>query len=156
MADPAFREALGQRVANEERFAAFIEGSAYYVTLDQPCPKCDSGKRRVRDRSCYRCHLNQGGENFERMKAGLSPVKKQSRDGYLDTVERARRETAGEHDERVFDGLTARWWPTGRLEVIFPDGHHEHNLIALNHSELENARAEFPMLDQALRWAGWF
>lgn len=154
-ADPAFLEALRARVADPARFSAFLDGAAFYVALERPCERCGSHKKRTRDRSCYGCHLSRSGANFERMKAGLAPMVSRSRDGHLDVLERQRAERAGEHLCREFGGIVAKRWPTGRLEVTFPDGHHEHDLSKLPFREIENAVAEFPMLKEALRWAGW-
>jgi hypothetical protein len=153
--DPAFLEALRARVASAERFSAFMDGAAFYIALERPCGKCGDFRKRTRDRSCYRCHLNRGGENFERMKAGLAPKVMRSKDSHLDLLERKRAEESGQHVSRTFDGLTAKRWPTGRLEITFPDGHHEADLAKLSYRELKNAMAEFPNLVPALQWAGW-
>ncbi|WP_332805680.1 hypothetical protein [Sphingomonas sp. RT2P30] len=70
-------------------------------------------------------------------------------------MERAKAEREGEFAEMQFEGLTARRLPMGRLAVTFPDGHHEDDLGKLRYPEIINAIAEFPMLRDALRWAGW-
>jgi hypothetical protein len=155
LADPAFQEALRGRVASPARFAAFLAGAGFYIALERPCAKCGSFKKRTRDRSCYGCHLSRGGENFERMKAGLSPQVSRSNDGHLDVLERKRAERNGEHLSREFDGLIAKRWPTGRLEITFPDGYHEADMSRLNYHGLKQAIGEFPMLVPALEWAGW-
>ena len=59
-------------MASEERWSAFMDGASFYIALERPCAKCVSFRKRTRDRSCYGCHLRRGGENFERMKAGLA------------------------------------------------------------------------------------
>ena len=59
-ADHGYREALRLRVANPDRFDAFMGGIASYIDFDRPCPKCGAVRRRVRDRSCYTCHLHRG------------------------------------------------------------------------------------------------
>ena len=146
--DLAFREALRSRVRSPERFAAFMEGAACYIALERPCAKCGNFKKRTRDRSCYRCHLNRGGQNFERMKAGLAPKVARNNDSHLDLLGRKRAERAGEFLERHFGGL-------GRLEVTFPDGWHEADLSKLSYGEQVNAIREFPALKDALEWAGW-
>jgi hypothetical protein len=148
-------EALRTRVASPARFAAFLDGTPFYIDLERPCAKCGDFKKRVRDRSCYRCHLWRGGENFERMKAGVAPKAERSKDGHLDLLERKRAEREGEHLERSFGGLVAKRWPLGRLEVVFPDGYHQHDLRTLKDFELLNAIDEFPMLADAMEWAGW-
>ena len=155
-ADPAFREALRSRVANPERFAAFLSGSSYYIDIDQPCTGCGSGKRRVRDRSCYGCHLRRGRENFERMRAGIAPVVRRSKDGHLDLLDRQRAERLGECETRTFGTITATRWPTGRLEVLFPDGYREHDLAKRGGRQVHRLTAIVPELKDALVWAGWF
>lgn len=155
IADPAFREALRSRVKSPERFTAFMDGATYYVALERPCAKCGNFKRRTRDRSCYRCHLNRGGENFERMKAGLAPKVTRNNESHRDLLDRKRAERDGEFLERRFGDLVARRWPLGRLEVTFPDGWHEADLLKLTYGEQVNAIREFPALKDALEWAGW-
>lgn len=154
-ADPAFKEALGGRVKSKKRFSAFIDGVTYYIALERPCPKCGDFRKRTRDRSCYRCHLNRGGENFERMKAGVAPKKMRSNDSHLDLLERKRAEREGDYLERRFVDLVVKQWPLGRLEITFPDGWHEPDLAKLSERELVNAIREFPRLKDALVWASW-
>ena len=132
-----------------------MAGAASYIALELPCAKCGDFRKRTRDRSCYRCHLNRGGQNFERMKAGVAPQVSRSRDSHRDLLERKRAERNGEHLSRTFDGLVAKQWPTGRLEIIFPDGYREPDLGQLNYHGLKEAIAQFPMLVHALKWAGW-
>jgi hypothetical protein len=155
IADPAFKAALRGRVRSPERFSAFMDGATYYIALERPCAKCGNFKKRTRDRSCYQCHLNRGGENFERMKAGLAPKVARNNDSHLDLIERKRAERDGEFLERRFGDLVARRWPLGRLEITFPDGWHEADLIKLRNHELINAIREFAALKDALEWAGW-
>jgi hypothetical protein len=126
--DPAYADALSARVNDPRRFAAFVVGATSYIRLAEPCARCGGFRRRVRDRSCYTCHLNRGKENFERMKAGLSPNKKRSLDSHLDLLERQKREREGEFLERVFGSITVRLFPTGRLQVTYPDGYVEQDL----------------------------
>lgn len=142
-------------MASAERFSAFMDGAAFYIALERPCFKCADFRKRTRDRSCYRCHLNRGRENFERMKAGLMPKVMRSMDSHLDLLERQRAEQGGEYLERRFGSLVARRWPLGRLEVVFPDGYHQADMAQLQHWELLNAMEEFPDLAGALEWAGW-
>jgi hypothetical protein len=154
-ADPAFLAALGTRVASPARFAAFLSGRPTYMAVERPCATCGDYRKRTRDRSCYGCHLKRGGENFQRMQAGLAPVVTRNRDSHLDLMERKRAERKGDHLTRSFGDLTARQWPLGRLDVTFPDGWHEPDLQKLSPIELRNAVAEFPDLASALEWAGW-
>jgi hypothetical protein len=154
-ADPAFLAALRARVASSARFAAFLDGAPFYVAVEGPCGKCGDYRKRTRDRSCYGCHLRRSGENFERMKARLAPVVQRRIDSHLDLLERNRAEARGQHLSRAFGNLVAKRWPTGRLEIRFPDGHHEADLSKLPARELLNAMEEFPALEEALTWAGW-
>lgn len=155
-ADQAFSDALRARVSSSERFSAFLEGIPFYINLDGPCPQCGGFRRRTRDRSCYQCHLRRGDENFERMRAGIAPIKRRSADGHRDMLERRKAEKRGEFLEREFDGLTARRWPLGRLEIIFPDGHVEVDFAKLRPDERSNAVDMFPALHDVLKWAGWY
>jgi len=156
LADPAFREVLRGRVASAERFSAFLAGAAYYVILEAPCGKCGSGKKRTRDRSCYGCHLRRGRENFERMKAGLAPIVTRSLDSHLDLLERQRAEREGGCEARTFGTVTVTRWPTGRLEVLFPDGHREPDLAKQGGRHVHRLMDMLPELKDALIWAGWF
>lgn len=155
-ADRAFKEALRGRVASEERFSAFMEGCAYYIALERPCARCGDFRKRTRDRSCYRCHLQRGAENFERMKAGLAPKVMRSKDSHLDLLARQRRERDGECQVREFGSLTVTRWPTGRLEVLFPDGYREPDLVKVDPRKVYNAMENLPELKDALIWAGWY
>lgn len=89
------------------------------------------------------------------MKAGLAPKVSRSRDGHLDLLERRRAERDGECVTHALHGLAAKRWPTGRLEVTFPDGWIEHDLATLPEGELRNAIEGFPALADVLLWAGW-
>ncbi|WP_010336108.1 hypothetical protein, partial [Sphingobium yanoikuyae] len=154
--DPAFLEALGVRVNDPRRFAAFLAGMPSYVRLSAPCDRCGGFRRRTRDRSCYMCHLNRGQENFERMKAGLSPKVTQSRDGYLDMLDRQRRERNDEFITKEFGRITLKRYPTGRLEVLYPDGYIERDLNKVSGRDIWRLVEILPELKDALAWAGWF
>lgn len=155
-ADHGFRDALRRRVASEERFSAFVDGAAFYVALDRPCARCEDFRKRTRDRSCYRCHLLRGAENFERMKAGLAPRVMRNRDSHLDLLERQRAEREGNCERRDFGSLTVTRWPTGRLEVLFPDGYREHDLAKTGGGHVYRLMEMLPELKKALIWAGWY
>jgi hypothetical protein len=154
-ADPAYAEALRQRVSHEARFSAFIANAPFYVDVEALCPRCGGYKRRTRDRSCYQCHLARSGANFERIKAGLTPVVQRTRDSYLDLKARERAERNDEYDARRFGDLSAKWWPTGKLEVTFPEGYVEPDMSKLTWQQCMNALAEYPALRDVFRWAGW-
>jgi hypothetical protein len=155
-ADPAFMEALRSRVRSEERWSAFMAGATYYIALEKPCGRCGDFRKRTRDRSCYRCHLLRGAENFERMRARLTPKVMRSNDSHLDLLERKRREREGECQVRDFGRVTVTLWPTGRLEVVLPDGHREHDLAKVEPCKVWNAMENLPELREALIWAGWY
>lgn len=154
-ADPAYAQALRKRVSNEGRFSAFMTGLPSYIDINGLCPRCGNFRRRTRDRSCYACHLARSGANFERMKAGLAPVVQRSRDSHLDLLERRRAEREDDHTVRQFGDITAKWWPTGKLEVTFGDGYTEPDFTKLKWQECMNALEMYPGLRDVLRWAGW-
>ena len=139
-----------------ERFAAFVNGTAFYIALERPCPKCGDFRKRTRDRSCYRCHLLRGAENFERMRAGLAPKVMRNKDSHLDLLERQRAERKGECDTRQFGSLAVTRWPTGRLEVLFPDGFREPDLVKTDPKHVHSLMDTLPELRDALIWAGWY
>jgi hypothetical protein len=155
-ADPAFLEALRGRVASPERFSAFLAGASFYIALERPCAKCGNFRKRTRDRSCYGCHLKRGGENFERMKAGLAPKVVRNKDSHLDLLERKRAERRGANEVRHFGSIQLSRWPTGRLEVTFPDGHHDRDLGKREAREIYRLMDMLPELKEALIWAGWY
>ena len=154
--DHAFAEALGARVGDPRRFAAFMAGAPSYVRIGEPCPRCGGFRRRVRDRSCYPCHLARGGESFERMKAGLAPLAKRSLDSHLDLLERQKREREGEYLERAFGSITVRLFPTGKLQVTYPDGYVEPDLNKVSPRGVQRLVELLPELSDALQWAGWY
>ncbi len=154
--DHAFAAALEARVGDPRRFAAFMAGAASYVRIGDPCRRCGGFRRRVRDRSCYGCHLARSGENFERMKAGISPVTNRSLDGHLDLLERQKRERRGEFEERTFGQITVRVTPTGKLQVTYPDGYVEPDLNKVKATRVWEIAEMLPELRDALKWAGWY
>lgn len=155
-ADPAFKEALQCRVSSAERWAAFMDGASYYIALERPCASCGDFRKRTRDRSCYRCHLLRGAENFERIKLGLPPKVMRRKDSHLDLLEREQRERAGECQVREFGSITVTRWPTGRLEVLFPDGYRELDLAKRGGQHVHRLMDMLPELKHALIWAGWY
>lgn len=154
-ADPCYAAALRNRVSNEGRFSAFMEGAPSYIDINGLCPRCGNFRRRTRDRSCYACHLARSGANFERIKAGLAPVVQRSRDGHLDRLARLKAEKNDEFTERQFGDITAKWWPTGKLEVTFADGYVEPDFSKLTWHQCMNALTMYPSLRDVLQWAGW-
>ena len=156
-ADPAYREALRQRVGNPDRFDAFMGCVANYVDFDRPCPACEGVRRRVRDRSCYHCHLRRGRENFDRLKVGIAPIVTRNRASHLDLLERHRAEREGHCITMTFGGIVAVRWPTGRLEVRFPNGTSTPDVgKAMDAKAIWQAAQRTPDLLDALHWAGWY
>ncbi len=155
-ADPAYADALAQRVSNPARFTAFLARVPSYVAIEAPCPKCGNYRRRTRDRSCYACHLASSGANFERIRAGLAPVVGRSKDSHLDLLERRKAERDDEHIAGQFGEISAKRWPTGRLEVTFDDGYVVPDFRDLKGQEYANALEMFPVLREVLLWAGWW
>lgn len=155
-ADPAYREALRARVTNANRFSAFLDGATYYNDLERPCVKCSSGRKRTRDRSCYTCHLRRSGSNFERIKAGIAPEVQRSKASHLDLLERQRADRDGECETRMFGSLTVTRWPTGRLEVLFPNGYVEPDLAKRSGEHTHRLMEKLPDMKEALIWAGWY
>lgn len=113
--DHAFAEALQKRVANPVRWQAFLDAAPDYQ--GRACPECGSTRRRTRDRSCYACELRASAGNFDRIRSGVVPIARQSRAGYLDNLERRKRERSGEVAEFKAGSWTAKQYPTGRLAV---------------------------------------
>lgn len=154
--DAAFREALRARVGSAPRFAAFMDGTPFYIAVARPCGSCGDFRKRTRDRSCYGCHLSRSRSNFARMRAGMAPEVSRSLNSHLDLLERRRAERAGDCEVRQFGGLTVTRYPTGRLEVVFPDGHREHDLAKTDPPHVYRLMNMLPELKDALVWAGWY
>jgi hypothetical protein len=90
------------------------------------------------------------------MKARLAPKVKQSRDGYLDVLERQRREKSNEFAVKEFGQISVKRFPTGRLEITYPDGYVEPDLNKLSGQRVWELIEMLPELKDALIWAGWF
>jgi hypothetical protein len=90
------------------------------------------------------------------MKAGIAPHKKRSKDSHLDLLARRKAERNGEYKERQFGRITVKEWPTGRLEVTFPDGFVEPDLAKTGGENVWRLIDMLPELKDALVWAGWF
>ena len=74
----------------------------------------------------------------------------------MDLLAREQAERDGERDTRQFGSLTVIRWPTGRLEVLFPDGHREHDLAKTDARHVHRLMEMLPELKDALVWAGWY
>lgn len=90
------------------------------------------------------------------MKAGLAPRVMRNKDSHLDLLDRQRSEREGECQMREFGSLTVTRWPTGRLEVLFPDGHRELDLAKTGGPHVHRLIEMLPELRDALVWAGWY
>lgn len=115
-ADQAFATALREQTVYPHRIDALIAGQTWYG--GKVCPKCGGIKRRVRDNSCWQCHTAGTGfvlDGRNRCVSLGSPT--QTRDGYLDRLQRLRRERAGEYVGTTIGGWEVRQYPTGRLAV---------------------------------------
>lgn len=91
------------------------------------------------------------------MKAGATPIVTRNRASHLDLLERRRAERDGHGITKTFGSITATRWPTGRLEVHFPNGTSTPDLAkAMSAKAIWQAAQGLPDLLEALRWAGWY
>ncbi|NBC38013.1 hypothetical protein GTZ99_15770 [Novosphingobium sp. FSY-8] len=133
-----------------------MAGTPSYLDFDRPCPTCEGVRRRTRDRSCYACHLRRSQANFARMKAGIAPIVARNWASHLDLLRRQKAEREGQGITRTFGSTIATYWPTGRLEVRFPDGSSTPDLAkAMSAPAVWKAAQQMPDLRAALQWAGW-
>jgi len=89
------------------------------------------------------------------MKAGLAPEVQRTLESHLDLLARKKAERNDEYDARQFGDLSAKWWPTGKLEVTFTNGYVEPDMSKLTWQQCMNALTMYPGLREVLRWAGW-
>ena len=152
--DPAYSQALCQRVADPARWDAFMAGDSWYI--GKTCQRCGSQRRRVRCCGCYDCMLRANHQDWDLMRQGVMPPAQQSRDSYLDRLERTQREKSGEYQEYVYGAFTARQYPTGRLSVVAPT-HHINcaDTASIPARQLHALVDRYPELLEVLRWAGW-
>ena len=75
---------------------------------------------------------------------------------HLDLLARQRAEREGDCEVRTFGSVTVTRWPTGRLEVLFPDGYVEPDLSKRDGKHTHRLTEMLPELKDALVWAGWF
>jgi hypothetical protein len=90
------------------------------------------------------------------MKAGLSPLSQRSLDSHLDLLARRKAEQNGEYLARQFGAVSVKQFPTGRLEVTYPDGFVEPDLNKVSGQDVWRLMDMLPDLKDALVWAGWF
>jgi hypothetical protein len=152
--DHAFASALRQRVSNPARWEAFMGRSPEYRGI--PCPKCASTRRRTRDRSCYSCKLKKNEGNWERIRAGIQPIARRSRAGYLDRIDADRKERCGECSHYSNNGITAQSYATGRLDVQCPEHHiYSQHFEQIAPQQIVSLISRVPGLRACLDWAGW-
>lgn len=90
------------------------------------------------------------------MKAGVPIIKSRNRDSHLDLLARRKREKHGEFDAAQFGSLIARRFPTGRLEITFPDGHVETAVDKASPEYVQRMIELLPEMNDVLRWARWY
>lgn len=152
--DPAFAEALRQRVANPDRWEAFIARRAWY--MGRVCARCGSQRRRVRSNDCYDCLLSTNRNDWSLILSGIGPPAKHSRAGYLDRLERAKRERAGECETYTCGAFTASQFPSGRLALVSVAHHiNQPDLSRLDGSQVYRLCEQYPEVLEIMRWAGW-
>ena len=162
LADPAYRAALGKRVRSADRFAAHMAGTPFFAVPERPCGHCGGIRKRPRDHTCYDCVLRSNRTDWQMMQAGISPPAKRSLGGHRDALARQKRERGGENVRRTWPThippgkLAVTLWPTGKTDVLFPDGHHEPDLGKLSGRDVQRLCGILPELREALAWAGWW
>lgn len=154
-ADLAFAQALREQTLYPQRIDALIGGQTWYG--GKPCSKCDSIKRRVYDNSCWACQKTRTGFSLDEHNrcVGLG-IHRQSRDGYVDRLERQRHERAGDYVEHRSGACIAREYPTGRLSVRFSPAHIDsQDFRAVPAPRIFALCGQYPDLLAVLRMAGW-
>ena len=160
LTDPAYRDALRKRVRSADRFAAYMAGTPYFAVPERPCKHCGGMRKRPRDHTCYDCILRTNRTDWQLMQTGISPPAKRSLDGHRDMLARQKRERGGECDRRTWPThnppgeLAVTRWPTGRTEVLFPDGHREPDFGKLAGQHVQRLCDVLPELRVALAWGG--
>lgn len=139
-----------RQIANPLRLAAWIEGAKVYDGAR--CPKCDGTRRRVRDGSCYACHLR----NSPLDPARRTRVPRHSRDGWLARLNAMRKEMAGEVLAFEVGDWRARVYPTGRLALDCDRLHiHSEDWSKVPHERIFEIGGMEPDLVEVMRRAGW-
>lgn len=139
-----------------------MAGRPYFAVPERPCKHCGGIRKRPRDHTCYDCILRRCRPDWQMMRAGIRPSAKRSLDGHRDVLARQKRERGGEHVRRTWPTrnpqgeLAVTLWPTGRTEVLFPDGHREPDFGKLDGRSVQRLCAILPELGVALAWAGWW
>jgi hypothetical protein len=90
------------------------------------------------------------------MRRNIMPPAKNTRDGYLDRLERTKRERQGGYETFTYGAFKATQYPTGRL-AVHSDAHHIHqpDLSRVEGIQLHALCQRFPDLVEVLRWANW-
>lgn len=152
--DPAFKEALRVRVSNTDRWRAFLDGTAYF--FGRSCERCHSPRRRVYNGACYDCMLNRNKGDFHLLRQGVMPPANNTRDGWLDRLERINREQSGECSRYEIGQYVAEQFPTGRVRLIAPHLHIDnHDMKAMQPQRVYQLALDDPDFLLLLRHLGW-
>ncbi|MCC8405227.1 hypothetical protein LJ655_25690 [Paraburkholderia sp. MMS20-SJTN17] len=140
----------GGQIADPYRLAAWLEGAKVYDGAR--CSKCGSTRRRVRDGSCYGCHLKDSPlDPSQRVR-----VPQHSRDGWLARLDEKRKEAAGEVWAFEVGDWRARVYPTGRLAVDCDRLHiHSEDWAKVPPARVFEIGTSEPDLVEVMRRAGW-
>jgi hypothetical protein len=139
-----------RQVSDPYRLAAWIEGAKVYD--GDRCSKCNGTSRRVRDGSCYSCHLKDSPLDPSQR----ARVPRHSRDGWLARQDERRREAAGEVYAFEVGDFLARVYPTGRLAVDCDRLHiHTEDWAKVPPARIFEIGSSEPDLVEVMRRAGW-
>lgn len=162
LADPAYRAALRRRVRSADRFAAYMAGKPYFAAPARPCKHCGGIRKRPRDHTCYDCILRSNRTDWQMMQAGIRPPAQRSLASHRDVLARLKRERDGESLSRTWvtqnppGVLTVTLSPTGKTDVLFPDGWNAEDFEKLGGHRVHRLCGILPELREALAWAGWW
>jgi hypothetical protein len=147
---PECQRRASRQIADPYRLAAWIEGAKVYDGVH--CSKCSGTRRRVRDGSCYGCHLKDSPlDPAQRVR-----VPRHSRDGWLDRLEVLRREAAGDVWAFEVGDWRARVYPTGRLALECDRLYiHTEDWGKVPPARVFEIASSEPDLVEVMRRAGW-
>ena len=101
--------------------------------------------------------LSRNQNDFALIRSGVRPPANQTRDGWLDTMERKRRERTGEYIRYESGPYIADQFPTGRVRLIAPHLHIDTldlvRMPAQRIHELGSTDPDFRRLLEVLGWA---
>jgi hypothetical protein len=144
------QRAASRQISDPSRLAAWIAGAKVYDGAR--CHKCNGARRRVRDGSCYSCHLKDSPlDPSQRLR-----VPRHSRDGWLARQDERRREATGEVWAFEVGDFRARVYPTGRLAVDCDRLHiHSADWAKVLPARIFEIGSREPDLVEVMRRAGW-